>query len=147
MTSTKYMPSVERIARFHHIPETECQACGSDCYPERAHVVPRQFGGSNDAANLRLLCAECHVASPDSIDPDEMDDWIHERRRRSRSDRSEVVRTIEAFISDIDESYYDAVYRAFLDELHGGRYGVHGNRISSGSIAAMLRRAKERVGA
>lgn len=43
-----------------------CFACSSDWGRlDRAHIHPLGLEGSNDAANLHLLCAICHVESED----------------------------------------------------------------------------------
>ncbi|MFE2477837.1 HNH endonuclease [Streptomyces sp. NPDC059389] len=49
---------------------------------ERAHIVPRSLGGSDDAANLLLLCRSCHEESPDWSDPEQMARWISTREER-----------------------------------------------------------------
>ena len=43
-----------------------CWACASvEKSIERCHIKGRQFGGSDEASNLVLLCYECHKKSPD----------------------------------------------------------------------------------
>lgn len=50
-----------------------CQACGRavalngvDC-AEIDHIVPLGAGGTNDAANLRVLCHACHMRRPRGV--------------------------------------------------------------------------------
>ncbi|MDR0189434.1 HNH endonuclease [Pseudomonas yamanorum] len=45
-----------------------CWCCASGGHQEVAHIVPKSKGGSRDALNLFLLCAECHLCSPDFDD-------------------------------------------------------------------------------
>jgi len=40
-----------------------CFACGNNRYLEVCHIVPRVFGGSDDASNLHILCKRCHGES------------------------------------------------------------------------------------
>jgi hypothetical protein len=40
----------------------ECFACG-DRGVQRAHIIPRCYGGSDDIDNIHLLCARCHAES------------------------------------------------------------------------------------
>lgn len=61
------------ITIFEIIEEDEendklCWCCASRGYQEVAHIVPKSKGGSRDALNLFLLCAECHLCSPDFDD-------------------------------------------------------------------------------
>lgn len=41
-----------------------CGYCGRGSL-ERAHILPRMLGGSDDVANLHMLCAVCHKISED----------------------------------------------------------------------------------
>jgi HNH endonuclease len=43
---------------------------------ERAHVVPRSLDGSDDPENIVLLCHECHLAAPDTAEPQYMWQWL-----------------------------------------------------------------------
>lgn len=58
-----------------------CWACDlttEDCGPlERAHLVPRSLGGSDDASNLVLLCRSCHRKAPNTDDAAYMLEWVY----------------------------------------------------------------------
>jgi hypothetical protein len=43
---------------------------------ERAHVVPRSLGGSDEPENIVLLCHECHLAAPDTAEARYMWQWL-----------------------------------------------------------------------
>jgi hypothetical protein len=84
---TDYVPCIDR-------GEPDCFACGAwgkyDAQAwgrdhswergislDRAHVIPKSLGGSDDdPANRVLLCHECHLAAPDTIDPRYMWKWL-----------------------------------------------------------------------
>ena len=58
---------------------SECFACTSDKFPlERAHILARSDGGSDDVANLHLLCRYCHNAS-ELLEADAYFDWFERR--------------------------------------------------------------------
>lgn len=54
-----------------------CWCCGRSGYQEIAHIVPHSLGGSSTPENLFLLCAECHILSPDAADPEFFYKWIN----------------------------------------------------------------------
>lgn len=66
---------------------------------ERAHVVPRSLGGLDDLENIVLLCHECHVAAPDTAEPQYMWQWLAAHPRTGcfywllQADIREAVRT------------------------------------------------------
>ncbi len=70
-----------------------CFACGSYHRIERAHIVPLCDGGTNDASNLHLLCAKCHIDSETLVGDlywawlermRETSPFIHEMKRYER---------------------------------------------------------------
>ena len=55
-----------------------CFACGKNHSLEMAHIIPRQFGGSDLVSNIHLLCWVCHKDS-ENIMGDIYFDWLYER--------------------------------------------------------------------
>jgi 5-methylcytosine-specific restriction endonuclease McrA len=43
--------------------QSRCQSCDSTRYIDIDHIIPLALGGSNEAANLRLLCRPCNQRS------------------------------------------------------------------------------------
>lgn len=41
--------------------QPQCVKCGSIMDLEADHIVPLHRGGSNDIANLQVLCKDCHA--------------------------------------------------------------------------------------
>jgi len=39
----------------------KCEKCGYKGYVEHHHIVPIKDGGSNNNANILLLCEKCHA--------------------------------------------------------------------------------------
>lgn len=48
-----------------------CWACGFAGHLQRCHLKAVQYGGSNDAKNLVLLCRSCHVRQENECMTDE----------------------------------------------------------------------------
>ena len=86
------MPSRFKIAEYWRERQTQfdceltqeidfdelcCFACGSKKTLERAHIIGRQFDGSNELSNLILLCRFCHRRCPDVNDRDEVFSWVN----------------------------------------------------------------------
>jgi 5-methylcytosine-specific restriction endonuclease McrA len=47
-----------------------CRACGSQRQLQFDHVIPRSWGGSDDVANVQLLCSPCNLRKGASlVDP------------------------------------------------------------------------------
>jgi 5-methylcytosine-specific restriction endonuclease McrA len=56
-----------------------CFACGMDNDGvERCHILARCCGGSDDAANLHMLCRTCHKDS-EGLDGEQYWSWFFER--------------------------------------------------------------------
>lgn len=53
-----------------------CWRCGYKSRLERCHIVPHSLGGSEDPANLVLLCRRCHREAPNVADPRFMWIWL-----------------------------------------------------------------------
>lgn len=105
---------------------------------ERCHLVPRQFGGSDEPANLVLLCPACHRAAPDTPDRESMLRWVRDRD-------GYVVETLRALaaefaaagIGDAELAGVDVVevLRANADKL-----GIH-NGIKVSTVVAVIAQA------
>jgi hypothetical protein len=53
-----------------------CWRCAYKSKLERCHIVPHSRGGSEDPANLVLLCRRCHREAPNVADPRFMWIWL-----------------------------------------------------------------------
>lgn len=54
-----------------------CFACGMEGN-ERAHIIARSAGGSDDVENLHILCSQCHKDS-EYLDGDKYMRWMLQR--------------------------------------------------------------------
>lgn len=53
-----------------------CWRCGYKSKLERCHIIPHSLGGSEEPANLVLLCRRCHREAPNINDPNFMWIWL-----------------------------------------------------------------------
>jgi hypothetical protein len=81
-TTPRRMPSLPKLAKALHLGDVPaCYRCGAEVpranwatatgQLDRAHVIDRCFGGSDDAANLRPLCETCHEIQPSFVPGEE----------------------------------------------------------------------------
>ncbi|MGW4321506.1 HNH endonuclease [Streptomyces sp. NPDC004684] len=68
-------PPVRAIADYLGLDEPICLICWQ-APVERAHVVPRSLGGSNDVRNFALLCRRHHREAPDVADAEAFWSWV-----------------------------------------------------------------------
>jgi hypothetical protein len=79
-----------------------CWACGWDVDAcgtlERAHLVPRSLGGSDEPSNLVLLCRSCHRKAPNTDDAQYMLDWVRGYADREAARFEETAREIQRLL-------------------------------------------------
>lgn len=128
---------------------------------ERAHIVPRSLGGSDDASNIILLCNPCHRDSPDWHDPQEMARWIAGRPDRASKEVEEFADWCDALKQVPEFNELLAEYEADPDvpddvavqRIVGmlwestRRASTHVTEISNGTKVAILRDALTRASA
>ena len=57
-------PDKNRIAKHYDVKRYDCMACRvKDVVVDGAHILPLQYGGSNEIENIHLLCKPCHAES------------------------------------------------------------------------------------
>jgi len=103
---------------------------------ERAHIIAKGTGGSNEPSNLVLLCSFCHGQAPMTTFPAIMERWIDQPRA------SELISRVQAGIEDAQQ-----VLEAPLPEVTPEQLGktakalgvsLHSTSITSGSISAII---------
>lgn len=66
MIAKRWVPILTKLYNHdasHIVKNLQCFACGRAGVLDRAHIVPRHKGGSDDLSNLHLLCKSCHAES------------------------------------------------------------------------------------
>lgn len=62
-------------AGWHEIFE-----CWNSIPLQRCHIVPRSLGGTDEVANLFLMCRECHDPAPNTNIPEIFFDWARAQK-------------------------------------------------------------------
>jgi hypothetical protein len=78
LISSAQIDVVSRLRWGANINPSECcWACGIDnIEPQRAHIVARSNGGSDDPTNFFLLCGRCHKRQPDAATQETQIQWL-----------------------------------------------------------------------
>lgn len=81
---------------------------------ERCHLVPHALGGTDEPANLVLLCGRCHAEAPDVGDPRYMLRWIAVREYWGRA----FVRELDSAIrlAGLTDEVLEAFNQRFLPD-------------------------------
>lgn len=120
---------------------------------ERAHIVPRSLGGSDDPSNIILLCSPCHRDSPDWREPSAMARWIAERPDRGSKEVEEFadwcnalqqVPEFKMLLADYEANPDvpdDVAVQRIVEMLWQStrKAGMHVTEISNGTKVAILR--------
>jgi hypothetical protein len=139
---------------FWDYEEPECWACRrySESWTtwektslQRCHVVPSGNGGSDDSANLVLMCRRCHEDSPDTVIADVLFEWMRLKPKMlfGRITPNEWQRTSELCQTAVSENpgfspSLDMVHLAFRAVVEQQNPGQHfGIGFSEGTRLAL----------
>ncbi len=159
------LPVVESLA----FPE--CWACGEPWFLGReestlkrlwnhntghlhhAHIIARQFGGTDQPDNLFLLCPSCHIASPDTRYPEDFFCWVlYNRKHFTYMDRyRKLLNTTAEMVGISAERIAAAMSMLPLNEICSlrqrsiGEMGMHGSQIVDSTMGfTMIRMLREK---
>ncbi|MEX5571759.1 HNH endonuclease [Pseudomonas lijiangensis] len=126
-----------------------CWCCGDQGYQEVAHIIPHSLGGADTVENRFLLCAECHVASPDCYKSEYFVGYVNRNAGRfSRLIEETLHRASERLLAFLNEhpQLADAVEArplpSFSESCLYRRTTTHGSSIS---LSTRLARAEMHV--
>lgn len=118
---------------------------------ERCHVLAKQFGGSDEPANLFLLCRKCHLESPDTRNPQNFYAWVINKRGKGgyiqgiASGLKEAIKMkgisdIEEFVKKIPEekTILDVQGQAQIAKNVMKNCGFHGAKVVDSTIFMSL---------
>jgi hypothetical protein len=74
----------------------EILRCWDNIPLQRCHIVPRSLGGTNEAANLFLMCRECHDLAPNTSIPEIFFEWVHAQDWDVR-ESARILAALESF--------------------------------------------------
>jgi len=77
-----------------------CFACGTECSLERAHILARCEGGSDEVSNFHLLCGRCHRQS-EFIHGAEYLEWFRAKKSPIREMLTAVAQIRREITSEV----------------------------------------------
>lgn len=102
----------------------------------RCHIVPKSLGGKNESNNLFLMCEDCHVESPDYIDPTYFLLYIYSKRKTFSYGinwtemLNEINKTANQLGKDVATMSFERIERE--------KIGIHSGRMSQKSMVAAV---------
>jgi hypothetical protein len=103
---------------------THCWCCGMESFLEKAHIIPRVFGGDGSVSNLLLFCRRCNLQNPETIYPEFFWLWIKGRKKlkdewnERYSDSTNIAKEFEFMFDSnpLDENSLNEIYSFFGEE-------------------------------
>ncbi|PHN28961.1 hypothetical protein AO242_26110 [Pseudomonas sp. ICMP 561] len=127
-----------------------CWCCGVTGYQEVAHIIPHSLGGTHLPINSFLLCAECHLTSPDCSDPKYFVEFINRHAGRFNTAFAETFKRMTNRLLEFceqepekAEAVQAALSEQYLDS--GGRISTHGSNYSISTKMAGVEMALDRA--
>ncbi|UTD55478.1 HNH endonuclease [Halomonas sp. MS1] len=124
-----------------------CWCCGARGYQEVAHIVPHSLGGRSTPTNLFLLCNECHVQSPDFLDPKAFIQFVNGNSGKASEALNDVLRygveQIKTLASE-DPAKAESIFQNFGPRLDaalkesGAMTSAHGANVSLSTQMARI---------
>jgi hypothetical protein len=113
---------------------------GWDLIPlQRCHIVPRSLGGTNDVANLFLMCRECHDLAPNTNLPEIFFEWARSQSA-SRRETARIDEALRAF--GVEPADHDLLLSLLCSpEFRSwtqGRVGLHRPQSNYPHVSARL---------
>ncbi len=106
---------------------------------QRCHIVPRSLGGTDDPANLVLMCRECHDLAPNTDSREIFFQWVCKQSYLQR-DWNKILPAFEIF--DLKEENYGVVAEIanFIEfrSWASGKMGLHRPQSNYASRLARL---------
>jgi HNH endonuclease len=106
---------------------------------QRCHIIPRSLGGSEEPANLFLMCRECHDLQPNTALPEIFFEWVraqsHGRRESAKID--EALRSFGVGPEqhrELTQLLESSDFKTWLD----GKSGLHRPQSNYASVSCRL---------
>ena len=105
---------------------THCWCCGMESFLEKAHILPKKFGGDTSMANLLLFCRRCNLQNPETVYLDCFWLWIKGRKKLREQGKKYLQSTnvLEEFnfmfdSNPLDENSLLEIYSCFGKQNYG----------------------------
>ena len=117
----------------------EILRCWNNIPLQRCHIVPRSLGGTNDVANLFLMCRECHDLAPNTSIPEIFFEWAHAQDWDER-ESARILAALESYgvrspdYRDFNEVIMSDEFRLWMSS----KFGLHRPQSNYAPISARL---------
>jgi 5-methylcytosine-specific restriction endonuclease McrA len=93
---------------------------------QRCHIIARSLGGTNDAGNIFLMCAECHDLAPNTRIPEIFFEWARTQNSFAR-ESSKIRVAFESFGIDaaVQEELSELMTSEKFKSWASGKFGLH----------------------
>jgi hypothetical protein len=117
----------------------EILRCWNDIPLDRCHIVSRSLGGANVAANLFLMCRECHDLAPNTSIKEIFFEWAHAQDWDER-ESAKIQAALQSYgVRSTD--YRDFIEVITSDEFSSwmsAKFGLHPPRSNYATVSARL---------
>jgi hypothetical protein len=106
---------------------------------QRCHIIPRSLGGTNDEANLFLMCRECHDQAPNTSLPEIFFEWARAQSWNVR-ESAKIRAAFDAFGVDdaAQEDLNELIYSEGFKSWMSGKLGLHRPQSNYAPISSRL---------
>jgi HNH endonuclease len=106
---------------------------------QRCHIVPRSIGGSDDVANLFLMCRECHDTAPNTNTPEIFFEWAkHQSFWRREANKIDNAFNSFGVASSEQESLAELIGSKEFRTWISGKFGLHWPQSNYAPVSSRL---------
>ena len=106
---------------------------------QRCHIVPRSIGGTDDVANLFLMCRECHDQAPNTAIPDIFFEWARAQSWHAR-ENAKISAALAAFGIDTEalQDFNELVISDEFKSWRSDKIGLHRPQSNYAPVSSRL---------
>jgi HNH endonuclease len=130
-----------------HAPWHEVLLCWGKIPLQRCHITPRSLGGTDDVANLFLMCHECHDQMPNTSIPEIFFEWARAQNWDTR-ESAKICAALDAFSidsakrEDLNELIISKEFKSWISAKFGlhrpqSNYAPRSSRLTPATIVGL----------
>jgi hypothetical protein len=106
---------------------------------QRCHIIPRSLGGTDDVANLFLMCRECHDQAPNTNVPEILFEWARAQSWNAR-ETAKVCAALNAFSVDsmTEQDFNELIVSDAFKSWKSGKFGLHRPQSNYAPVSSRL---------
>jgi HNH endonuclease len=106
---------------------------------QRCHVIPRSLGGTDDVANLFLMCRECHDLAPNTSIPEIFFEWARAQNWYAR-ESAKIIAALDAFgvNSAAQQDFNELITSKEFKSWMAGKFGLHRPQSNYAPVSSRL---------